>query len=587
MGRFSVVDVACVVAYFIVVVAVGLRFSRRASRSLQDFFVAGRQVPWWLAAAGMVATTFAADTPLVVCGLVAQYGVAGNWLWWCMVMSGLFTVFFTARLWHRAGVLSDVELVELRYGGPAARFLRGFRALYLALPVNLIVLGWVHLAMIKVLRITLDVDPFVAFAVCFVVTAVYAAAGGLWAALVTDAVQLVIMIFSAIVLAVFAVAKVGSVDAVVAGAAAAKGSVAAAISVVPPLDAAWLPPVALGTFFFVQWWAAWYPGAEPGGGGYIAQRIFSTRSERDGVLAALAFNVGHYALRPWPWIVVGLATLTLYPGGVLLDGKRDLEASYAQAIVDLLPSGLFGLMMAGFAAAYMSTVSTHLNWGASYLVNDVYKRFWRKNADERELVRASRASTVLIFALSIGVTTQMQNVGDAWRLLIALGSGTGAVLILRFFWWRISAVSEIVAMVASFVASVALPALLSIVAPGITNDAEKTAVLLLGTVALSTLAWLVATLATAPETDETLRRFVERVRPYGPGWRAVYARLGIAAPVVDVGGAAVGFVAGTAFVYSAVFAIGHVIFGAVVDAVVAVGVAAAMGALAVRAVRRG
>ncbi len=353
-------------------------------------FVAGRSVPWWLAGAGMIATTFAADTPLVVCGLVARFGVAGNWLWWCMVMSGIFTVFFTARLWHRAGVLSDVELVELRYGGSAAKVLRGFRAVYLALPVNLIILGWVHLAMIKVLRITLGIDPFTAMLLCFAVTVIYAAAGGLWAALVTDAVQLVIMMVSVIALAVFAVDKVGGVSALVEGAGEHFGSVDAAISVLPPLHAAWLPPIALFTFFFVQWWAAWYPGAEPGCGGYVAQRIFSTRSERDGVLAALMFNFGHYALRPWPWIVVGLASVILYPGGGELDGKGDLEARYAQALVDLMPPGSLGLMLAGFAAAYMSTVSTHLNWGASYLVNDVYKRFVKPDADERHLVRVSR-----------------------------------------------------------------------------------------------------------------------------------------------------------------------------------------------------
>lgn len=584
MSQLRAIDGVFIVAYFVVVIAVGLAFSRRAGRSMQDYFVAGRGVPWWLAGAGMIATTFAADTPLVVCGLVARYGVAGNWLWWCMVMSGIFTVFFTARLWHRAGVLSDVELVELRYGGTPAKVLRGFRAVYLALPVNLIILGWVNLAMIKVLRITLGIEPWAAMLLCFGVTVVYAAAGGLWAALVTDAVQLVIMMVAVIALAVFAVDKVGGVAALVEGAGRHFGSADAAISVIPPLHAAWLPPIALFTFFFVQWWAAWYPGAEPGGGGYVAQRIFSTRSERDGVLAALMFNVGHYGLRPWPWIVVGLASVSLYPGGVVLDGKKDLEASYAQAIVDLMPPGWLGLMLAGFAAAYMSTVSTHLNWGASYLVNDVYKRFVKPEASERHLVRVSRASTVLIFVLSLAVTTQMDNVGDAWRLLIAVGSGTGAVLILRFFWWRVSAVSELVAMVASLLSAIALPPLLTASSD---NEAERSAFLLLGTVALSTVAWLTATLLTSPESDETLRAFVTRVQPFGPGWRAVYARLGIEAPTVDVGSKVMGFVAGTALVYATVFGIGRLVLGAPVE-----GVALLMGAgvalvVVLRAVARG
>jgi SSS family solute:Na+ symporter len=583
MSQLRAIDGVLIVAYFVVVVAVGLAFSRRAGRSLQDYFVAGRGVPWWLAGAGMIATTFAADTPLVVCGLVAQYGVAGNWLWWCMVMSGIFTVFFTARLWHRAGVLSDVELVELRYGGAAAKVLRGFRAVYLALPVNLIILGWVHLAMIKVLRITLGIDPWTAMLLCFGVTVVYAAAGGLWAALVTDAVQLVVMMVAVIALAVFAVDKVGGIPALVEGAGRHFGSVDAAVSVVPPLHAAWLPPIAIFTFFFVQWWAAWYPGSEPGGGGYVAQRIFSTKSERDGVLAALMFNVGHYALRPWPWIVVGLASVILYPGGVPLDGKGDLEASYAQAIVDLMPPGWLGLMLAGFAAAYMSTVSTHLNWGASYLVNDVYKRFVRPDASERHLVRVSRASTVLIFLLSLAVTTQMHSVGDAWRLLIAVGSGTGAVLILRFFWWRVSAVSELVAMAASLLASLALPPLLEGVGA---SEAERGALLMLGTVAMSTVAWVTATLLTRPESDTTLRAFVERVQPFGPGWRAVYARLGLEAPVVDVGQKVVGFVAGTTLVYAAVFGLGRVVLGSAVEGVALLAVAAVALVVVVRAVGR-
>jgi len=583
MSQLRAIDGVLIVAYFVVVVAVGLAFSRRAGRSLQDYFVAGRGVPWWLAGAGMIATTFAADTPLVVCGLVAQFGVAGNWLWWCMVMSGIFTVFFTARLWHRAGVLSDVELVELRYGGRAAKLLRGFRAVYLALPVNLIILGWVHLAMIKVLRITLGIDPWTAMLLCFFVTVVYAAAGGLRAALVTDAVQLVIMMVAVIALAVFAVDKVGGVAALVEGAGRHFGSVDAAISVVPPLHAAWLPPIALFTFFFVQWWAAWYPGSEPGGGGYVAQRIFSTRSERDGVLAALMFNVGHYALRPWPWIVVGLASVILYPGGVQLDGRGDLEASYAQAIVDLMPPGWLGLMLAGFAAAYMSTVSTHLNWGASYLVNDVYKRFVRPDASERHLVRVSRASTVLIFLLSLAVTSQMHSVGDAWRLLIAVGSGTGAVLILRFFWWRVSAVSELVAMASSLLASLVLPPLLVDVGA---SEAERGAFLMLGTVGLSTVVWVTATLLTRPESDTTLRSFVERVQPFGPGWRAVYARLGIDTPVVDVRQKLIGFVAGTVLVYAAVFGIGRVVLGAPGEGLALLAVAVAALVVVRRAVDR-
>ena len=554
-------DWSLVAAYFVVVIVVGARFSRRASQSMEQYFVAGRRAPWWLAGAAMIATTFAADTPLVVTGLVAAHGVAGNWLWWCMVMSGIFTVFVTARLWQRAGVLSDVELVELRYGGASARFLRAFRALFLALPVNLIILGWVNLAMIKILRVSLDIDATWAVAACFAVTAAYSLAGGMWAALWTDLIQLVIKMTAVIALAVFAVAKVGGIDALEQGVGAHFGSVDAAVSVLPPLDSAWMPALALFTFLGVQWWAAWYPGAEPGGGGYVAQRIFSTKSERDGVLSVLFFNVGHYALRPWPWIVTALCTVILYPGGVVLDGKRDTEAAYVQAMVDLMPAGWRGFLLAGFFAAYMSTISTHLNWGASYLVNDIWKRFFRPRADERSLVRASRIATAALFVLSLFVTSQMDTIAGAWRFLIALGSGTGLVLILRWLWWRVSAWSEIAAMGASVVFSLVGEALFAWNETGVAEMARAQALVMLYTVACSTVIWLLATRLTPPENDDVLGAFVARVKPFGAGWSAVYARLGLPAPVSPWKLVTAGFFLGVALVYTSVFAIGELILG--------------------------
>ncbi len=559
-SRLAALDWAIVAAYFVVVVVIGARFTKRASKSMEEYFVAGRKAPWWLAGAGMIATTFAADTPLVVTGLVAAHGVAGNWLWWCFVMSGILTVFVTARLWHRAGVLSDVELVELRYGGAPARFLRGFRALFLALPINLIILGWVNLAMIKVLRITLGVDGTVAVIACFAVTVLYSAAGGMWAALWTDLIQLVIMMTAVIALAVFTVDAVGGLDAMLAGVDAHFGSRAAAVSVLPPLDSPWMPAVALLTMLAVQWWAAWYPGAEPGGGGYVAQRIFATRSEKDGVLAVLFFNVGHYALRPWPWIITGLCTVILYPGGVMLDGKPDVEAAYAQAMVDHLPMGFRGFLLAGFFAAYMSTVSTHLNWGASYLVNDIWKRFFRPDADQRSLVMTSRLVTALIFVASIAVTSQMDTIAGAWRFLIALGAGTGLVLILRWLWWRVNAWSEISAMVASIAFSVVGTQLFATTEPG-PATLRADALTLLFTVGCSTVVWVAVTFATKPESDDVLRRFVERVRPFGGGWQATYARLGLTAPDAPLGAIVLGFVLGVVLVYTSVFAIGQLIVG--------------------------
>lgn len=556
----SVLDWSLVGAYFLLVVVVGARFAKRASQSMEQYFIAGRGAPWWLAGAGMIATTFAADTPLVVTGLVVAHGVAGNWLWWCMVMSGVLTVFVTARLWHRAGVLSDVELVELRYGGAPARFLRGFRAVFLALPVNLIILGWVNLAMIKVLRVSLGIDGTSAVMACFAVTLLYSAAGGMWAALWTDLVQLVIMMTAVIALAVFSVDAVGGLDALLDGVTVHFGSREAAVSVLPPWDSPWMPAIALVTFLAVQWWAAWYPGAEPGGGGYVAQRIFATKSERDGVLSVLFFNVGHYALRPWPWIVTGLCTVLLYPGGVPLDGKPDVEAAYVQAMVDHLPSGWRGLLLAGFFAAYMSTVSTHLNWGASYLVNDVWKRFLRPHADERALIRTSRLVTVGIFVLSVVVTLQMDTIAGAWRFLIALGSGTGLVLILRWLWWRVSAWSEIGAMVASVVFSLVGEALFATAEKG-AAELRAQALVLLFTVGASTLVWLVVTFLTRPEGDDVLGRFVTTVRPFGAGWASVYRRLGLEAPPSPWRLIVPGFLAGVALVYASVFAIGQLILG--------------------------
>ena len=557
----AALDWGIVALYFLVVAGVGARFAKRAGRSLEEYFAAGRSAPWWRAGAGMIATTFAADTPLVVTGLVAAHGVSGNWLWWCMVMSGVLTVFLTARLWHRAGVLSDVELVELRYGGAAARFLRGFRALFLALPINLIILGWVNLAMVKVLRVMLGIDAWMAMLACFAVTVAYSTAGGLHAALWVDLVQLVLMMVAVIVLAIFCVDEVGGTSALIDGVSTSFGSRDAALGFLPmgEASAAWLPPLALFTFLGVQWWAAWYPGAEPGGGGYVAQRIFSAKSEKDGVLAVLFFQVGHYALRPWPWIVTGLCTVLMYPGGITLDGKRDVEAAYVQAIVDVLPMGLKGFLLAGFLAAYMSTVSTHLNWGASYLVNDLYKRFLAPGADERRLVRVSRLCTVGIFLCSIAATSQMDSIAGAWKLLLALGAGSGLVLILRFVWWRINATSEIAAMIASVASSLVAWRLFPAPEGGGPGELQAQAKVMLFVVAVSTVIWLVATFVSRPEGDDVLRRFVERVRPEGPGWRGVYARLGLAPPPPRGGSVLAGFALGVVLVYAALFGLGKLV----------------------------
>jgi len=559
--NLTALDWAIVAGYFALSTGIGLLFTKRGGASLDEYFLSGRDVPWWLAGASMVATTFAADTPLVVTGLVAAHGVAGNWLWWNFVMSGMLTVFFFARLWRRAKVMTDVEFAEVRYSGRPAALLRGFRALYLAIPINLIIMGWVTKAMVKILSISLGIDPWTAVLICFAVTMLYAVAAGLWAVLWTDLVQFVIKMTAVIVLAIYAVRAVGGMDKLRAGLIAHFGSETAALSVLPVsydhgvLHAyAWMPLLTIGTFLSVQWWAAWYPGAEPGGGGYIAQRIFAARTERDGVLATLFFQIAHYALRPWPWIVTGLCTILLYPTLV------DKESGYVHAFVDLLPTPFKGFMMAGFAAAYMSTIGTQLNWGASYLVNDFYKRFLKPDESQRHYVAVSRVATIVLFLASILVSRHIDSVGAAWQYLLALGAGTGLVLILRWYWWRINAWSEISAMVASFViALICLRVIPPRFAPG---DPNAQAWVMLVTVASSTVVWLTVTFLTPPEPPAVLQAFYRRVRPGGPGWRRVCRDAGF--PREPIAGGALAWtnwVAGIVAAYATLFGIGKLVFG--------------------------
>jgi Na+/proline symporter len=572
----TTIDWAIVAAYFILSVGIGLYFTKRGGESLSEYFLSGRQVTWWLAGASMVATTFAADTPLVVTGLVSAHGVAGNWLWWNMLMSGMLTVFFFARLWRRAHVMTDVEFAEIRYSGRPAAVLRGFRALYLAIPINLIILGWVTKAMIKILTISLglrDVSllgftvpgEVIAVGICFVITVAYSAGAGMWAVLWTDLVQFVIKMSAVIVLAVYAVRAVGGMDKLKDGLTTHFGSADAALSVLPVkmtpngIEAyAWMPLLALFVFLSVQWWAAWYPGAEPGGGGYVAQRIFSAKTERDGVLATLFFNVAHYAIRPWPWIITGLCTVLLYPAGI--GPTHDHEAAYVQAFVDLLPTPWRGFMMAGFAAAYMSTVGTQLNWGASYLVNDFYKRFLNRTATEKHYVAISRWATVFLFLASAVVTHYLGTIEGAWKFLLALGSGTGLVLILRWYWWRINAWSEISAMIASFVVSLlAISFIKPLFDP---SDLRADAWVMLVTVAVSTVVWLGVTFATKPEPDRVLESFYRRVRPGGPGWATVSTRAGFGRESIPGGALAwTNWIAGIVAVYSTLFGIGKLVLG--------------------------
>ena len=575
----SSADYAVIIAFFAINLGIGLFFARRGGRSVGEFFLSGRNVPWWLAGISMVATTFAADTPLAVTGFVTQHGIAGNWVWWSSVMSGILTVFFFAKLWRRSGVLTDVEFIELRYSGRPAAALRLVRALFQGVFVNTIVMGWVNLAMAKILELTLHVPKLEALGVCLVFTAIYVTIGGLWGVLVTDLLQFVVKMSMAIVLAVSAIAAVGGIGpleaklALVDAAHKASGG-GSVLSFFPTSNEAWLPLLTFVTYIGVQWWASSYPGAEPGGGGYIAQRIFSARSENDSLFATLLFNVAHYALRPWPWILVALAALVLYPHGVKgPDGKVDAELGYIQAMIDYLPAWLRGLMIAGFLAAYMSTIGTHLNLGASYLTNDIYRRFLKPNETEKHYVWASRVATLVVMCLAVIGAYANNSVGGAWIYLYNLTAGVGLVMILRWYWWRVSAWSEISALCASAVVSNLLLVFGAFAGP------NQTAEILISTVIVTTVVWLAVTLLTKPEPEATLVRFYERVRPSAYGWKPIAPLASGGAGAEPLGVNAIDWLAGCGLVYASLFGIGKLVLGDSMSGAIYLAAAAGCGAI--------
>jgi Na+/proline symporter len=584
--NLTLLDWAVIAAYFLFNLGIGIYYARRARGSTTEFFLSGRDVPWWLAGTSMVATTFAADTPLAVTGFVAKNGIAGNWLWWNFVMSGMLTVFLYARLWRRAGVMTDVEFAELRYSGKPAAFLRGFRALYLGIPINCIILGWVNLAMVKILEITLGLNKGQAIIVVvglLLFTAFYTAISGLWGVLVTDLFQFVLKMGMVIVLAVLAVNAVGGIDALKTKIMAldeASGQAGSRLSFFPDHDSAWMPVITLFVYLAVNWWASWYPGAEPGGGGYVAQRIFSARDERHGLLATLWFNVAHYALRPWPWILTALASLILYPE------LADKESGYIMTLMDpnVFPSYLRGFMLAAFAAAYMSTVGTQLNWGASYVLNDFYRRFLVREKSERYYVIASQLITVLLMAISIIVTLSLESIGGAWKFLLVIGAGTGPVLLLRWFWWRVNAWSEVAAMLGATVVSI----ILQVGLKWNSDDPKQFAYLMLVTVAATTLIWLAVTLLTAPEPESKLVAFYRKVRPEGQGWKPVAAIAGLSKPSASSGITVqfVNWLLGCALIYASLFGIGKLIFKEWGASVVYIAIAVAAGALISRNLSR-
>ena len=582
--NLSILDWTVIGAYFLFNLGIGIYYARRARGSTSEFFLSGRNVPWWLAGTSMVATTFAADTPLAVTGFVAKNGIAGNWLWWNFVMSGMLTVFLYARLWRRAGVMTDIEFAELRYSGKPAAFLRGFRALYLGLPINCIILGWVNLAMVKILEITLGVNKRGAIMIVIgmlLFTAFYTAISGLWGVLVTDLFQFALKMGMVIVLAILAVNAVGGIDAMKTQITAMDVGSGSRLAFFPEFDSAWMPAITLFVYLGVIWWSTWYPGAEPGGGGYVAQRIFSAKNERHGLLATLWFNVAHYALRPWPWILTALASLILYPNLV------DKESGYIVTLMDpnVFPTYLRGFMLAAFAAAYMSTIGTQLNWGASYVINDFYRRFIQRESSEKHYVVASQVVTVLLMIVSLVVTFYMESIGGAWKLLLVTGAGTGTVLLLRWYWWRINAWSEVSAMITAAIVSI----FLQLVLRWDSDQPRDFAYLMLATVGTTSIVWIVVTMLTSPEPMEKLIAFYRRVRPEGPGWNDIAARADLAESHAQ-GRLSLQFanwILGCALIYGSLFGIGKLIFKEWAAAALYLFVAIVAGVLISRNLSRG
>jgi Na+/proline symporter len=547
--KLTAVDWCIIAGYFLFNLLIGFYYKSKAGSNTTEFFLSGRNVPWWLAGTSMVATTFAADTPLVVTGLVARNGIAGNWLWWNMVASGMLTVFLFSRLWRRSGMTTDIELAELRYSGKPAAFLRGFRAVYLGVIMNCIILGWVNLAMVKILMLVLGLTKDQALWLVIAIialTSFISTLSGLWGVLVTDLFQFAIKMTMVIVLAVAAVRAVGGIDAMKAKLG---GDGSPFMSFVPDLHSIWMPAVTFFVYIAVNWWATWYPGAEPGGGGYVAQRMFSAKDERNSLLATLWFNIAHYALRPWPWVIVGMASVILYPH------LQDPESGYVRVMIDYLPASLRGLMVAAFAAAFMSTVGTQLNWGASYLVNDFYRRFLKPGEPDRHYVRASQVATVGLTIISAVITHYMDSIAGAWKLLIVTGAGTGSVLILRWYWWRINAWSEVSSMAAAFATSVILQTVFHLDS----DNPVQFAYLILITVAVTTVVWLATTFLTRPESDETLLGFYRRVRPSVFGWTPVACLAPDVKVASDLGWNLLDWLCGCALIYGALFGIGKII----------------------------
>lgn len=556
----STLDYVIIVVFVIVTVGIGLGFSKQAGKDMSSFFVGGRNLPWYIAGTSMVATTFAADTPLAVTELVAQGGIAGNWLWWNMLAGGMLTTFFFARYWRRAQVITDVELIELRYSGKAARFLRGFRAIYLGLFMNALIIGWVNVALMALLQVFFGIPQSELLwwtALAMGVVVIYSGLSGLLGVAFTDVFQFVIAMVGTIALAYIVLD------------AEAVGGIAGLKEKLPPWTLDFFPKVgavqestdfastltlSIGSFLAyttIQWWASWYPGSEPGGGGYVVQRMSSARSEKDSIYATLFFQIAHYCLRPWPWIIVALCALVLYPDL----SPEDKKLGYVMAMKDFLPDGMKGLLLVAFFSAYMSTISTQLNWASSYLINDVYKEFINKKADDKALVRASRIGTLLLMLIALFATSQITSIAGVWMFIIECGAGLGLVLILRWYWWRVNAWSEISATIAPFVAYALARYAFGWEFP---NS-------FFFTVSFTTIVWLVTTFMTRPTDKEKLQSFYDLIKPDG-NWKPF--RNPNETHKSNIGKLLICWVSAIALAYSALFMTGSLIFSFWTEAII-------------------
>ena len=572
--KLATLDWILIISFFSIFLLIGLLVAKRSGKNTKEFFLSGQNMPWWLLGISMVATTFSADTPNLVTDIVRQNGISGNWVWWAFLLTGMLTVFVYAKLWRRSKVVTDLEFYELRYSGKEAAFLRGFRAIYLGVFFNVMIMASVCLAAIKIGGILFDLEPWQSVVFASVITVLYSSIGGLRGVIFTDFLQFIIAMIGSIWAAYYIInmPEIGGLDKLLAN-----ENVVGKLSFLPDFndtDSLWILliiPIA------VQWWSVWYPGAEPGGGGYIAQRMLSAKDEKNAIGATLLFNITHYALRPWPWILIALASLVLYPE------LSDIAAQFPNATLghDLgypamlthLPAGLLGLVVTSLIAAFMSTISTHLNWGASYISLDFYKRFMKPEASEKELVNIGRLSTVVLMVLAALLALVLSNALSAFQILLQIGAGTGLIFILRWFWWRINAYSEITGMVVSF----ALALLFEFVEMGL-EDHHK----LILSVGITTICWVSVTLLTRPTQTETLAKFYNSVTPYGRGWSKFKEMASQSKIKLDKGNDnftidLASMLLGIVFVYTSLFATGYIIYGNMTGAVVLLGIALISG----------